>query len=102
MGDKRYIEGLSVEQRLAHCAEEAGELISAIGKTQRWGALSANPELHISKQETNISWLIREWEDLQGAMNRYLHDYVSDLRDKDGIVEEYIRGKCRCPTNKHY
>jgi hypothetical protein len=58
-------------QFLAHIIEEAGEVISAYGKTQRWGEDSVNPLLPKAEQETNFDWLMREIDDLDGAIQRW-------------------------------
>jgi len=55
---------------LAHAIEEAGEFLAAAGKTGRWGRDSVNPELPPHEQETNLSWLLREMNDLRGALRR--------------------------------
>jgi hypothetical protein len=49
--------------------EEAGEFLAAIGKTQRWGWASVNPELPREQQETNEAWVRREIADLRGALD---------------------------------
>lgn len=54
----------------AHAAEEAGELIQALGKLMRFGPYSVNPELPVEQQEENFIWLVREWTDLVAAMDR--------------------------------
>ena len=90
-GDRsRYIDGLDLRQRLAHVQEEAGELVAAVGKTQRWGEYSVNPELPANLQEMNISWIIREWEDLKAAMSRYLEDFAQK-EDAWDIVAPYLK-----------
>ena len=55
---------------LAHAIEEAGEFLAAAGKTQRWGLHSVNPELPPAERETNLNWLLREMDDLRGALKR--------------------------------
>lgn len=55
---------------LAHAIEECGEFLSAAGKTQRWGAMSVNPELPPHEQETNLVWMRRELEHVKGAIER--------------------------------
>ena len=81
MADEKYIKGLNIDQRLAHCVEECGEILAAMGKTQRWGMLSVNPELPPKDQERNIEWMLREWKDLKEAMGRFWDDY----RDIDSL-----------------
>ena len=55
---------------LAHAVEECGEFLAAAGKTQRWGALSYNPELPPEQREDNVRWLERELADVLEAMHR--------------------------------
>ena len=54
---------------LGKTVEELGELQAALGKTIRWGWLSANPELPSSEQETNLAWVRREMADVRGAID---------------------------------
>lgn len=65
----RYIRN-DFNSLLAHAVEEAGEFVTAAGKTQRWGPESFNPELPKAQQETNRDWLIREMKDLRFALSR--------------------------------
>lgn len=60
------------EQALAHVIEECGEVISAAGKTLRFGPMSADPTLPPEEQTTNIEWLIMEMEDLQRSIDIFL------------------------------
>lgn len=72
MSDARYIRD-DFDHCLAHVGEECGELVAAIGKTQRWGWQSINPELTARDplyRETNINWVQREMRDLREAMDR--------------------------------
>lgn len=55
-----------LEQKLGYLVEECGEVLHAIGKTQRWGLDSYNPEPGASK-ETNRNWILRELTDLETA-----------------------------------
>lgn len=55
---------------LGHLIEECGEVISAAGKTVRFGKYMVNPELPPAEQETNIDWLKREIVDLKGTIER--------------------------------
>jgi NTP pyrophosphatase (non-canonical NTP hydrolase) len=59
-----------VNSLLGHVVEECGELLHAIGKTQRWGLNSYNPEIPIAERESNRTWIIREMEDLYQALGR--------------------------------
>lgn len=58
----------TAEQKLGYLAEEAGEVLAAVGKSQRWGLHSVNPELPPEQQERNQDWLLRELQDLKGAI----------------------------------
>jgi NTP pyrophosphatase (non-canonical NTP hydrolase) len=73
---------------LGYLVEEAGEVLAAVGKTQRWGALSVNPELPRAQQETNIAWLMRELRDLERAIGivRYFAE-IEASRPHGGPVE---------------
>lgn len=53
--------------RLGYLVEECGEVLAAIGKSQRWGLESVNPELPSEEQEKNGDWLLRELDDLDRA-----------------------------------
>jgi hypothetical protein len=55
---------------MAHAAEEAGEMLAALGKSLRWGLDSVNPLLLPDQQETNRDWLKRGIADLRGALDR--------------------------------
>ncbi len=55
------------EQRLAYLVEECGEVLAAVGKAQRWGLDSTNPELPLPERETNRNWILRELTDLERA-----------------------------------
>ena len=67
---KPQYEPKTVAQTLGYLVEECGEVLAAVGKTQRWGLLSANPELPPEKQETNRDWILRELDDLEEACFR--------------------------------
>ena len=53
--------------RLGWVTEECGEVLAAVGKTQRWGLWSVNPELPAERQESNGDWILRELQDLKKA-----------------------------------
>lgn len=73
MANPEYIKKQKTpEQFMGHVCEEAGEVVTAIGKIIRFGPLSYNPTLPPEEQETNRAWLLRELIDLQGAVERYL------------------------------
>lgn len=59
-----------LDQALAHVTEEMGEVLAAVGKTQRFGPHSVNPTLPPEQQETNSVWCRREIADLRGALDR--------------------------------
>lgn len=68
MTDQKYMRpGLSFA--VGKAIEEAGEFLAALGKSQRWGWYSFNPELHYTKRETNEAWVRREIADLRGALD---------------------------------
>ena len=76
MSDPKYLQD-GFEKQLAHFIEECGEALAAAGKTQLWGPWSVNPELPKNKQETNLAWLDRELQDVEGAIRRLrltMHD----------------------------
>lgn len=86
MSDSKFLQD-PFDKRLAHLTEECGEVLAAIGKTQRWGLGSANPLLEPSERETNKAWLKRELQDLKQAIER---------------VEETIDEQpCPTPTYKY-
>ena len=66
---KPEYEPLTIEQKLGYLVEECGEVQAAIGKTFRWGLDSYNPEPGASR-ETNLDWVLREIDDLEGAIAR--------------------------------
>ena len=69
MTDPRYIVD-DFDHCLGHAIEEAGEFLTAAGKTLRWGWISSNPELSPEKQESNLTWMRREMADLRDALAR--------------------------------
>lgn len=73
----------TLEQKMGYLIEEAGETMAAIGKAQRWGLFSVNPELPTDQQETNIDWMIRELADLGNAvyiLSNELNDIKADTQ----------------------
>lgn len=58
----------SVSAALGYLVEECGEVLAAVGKTQRWGLESYNPELPKAQRETNQAWVLRELVDLERAI----------------------------------
>ena len=68
--DKIY-EPKTLKQKLGYLVEECGEVLTAVGKSNRWGLDSHNPELPYEKQESNRGWILRELKDLRRAI-RYV------------------------------
>lgn len=64
-------------QKYGYLIEECGEVMHATGKLLRWGEQSVNHELTEDLQVTNRDWLLRELDDLEGAMKR-----VRDMLEK--------------------
>lgn len=58
------------DKQLAHLVEEAGEVISAAGKTQRFGPHSVDPTIPEYQRVTNLHWLMNELDDLEKAIIR--------------------------------
>jgi hypothetical protein len=68
MSDPKYLRpGLGFA--CGHAIEECGEFLAAMGKSERWGFDSTNPELPPEKRETNAAWVAREMRDLKDALN---------------------------------
>lgn len=83
MANPEYIKKQTTpEHFMGHVCEEAGEVVTAIGKSIRFGSLSYNPTLPPEEQETNRAWLLRELIDLQGAVERYLVKAYSEAEVK--------------------
>ena len=57
---------ITLEQKLGYLVEECGEVLAAVGKTQRWGLESYNPDIG-PNSETNQEWILRELADLEEA-----------------------------------
>ena len=72
----------SVEQAVAHLAEELAEALQDAAKGLRFGLTSVNPELPTAEQESNFLWLRREMADVAQA---YLA--LGDLCARDGVLE---------------
>lgn len=68
MAHEQFRQHGSVEKALAHLVEEMGEVMAAVGKTQRFGLESYNPLLPPEQRETNEQWLRREVDDLKLAI----------------------------------
>ncbi len=73
MTDPKYMRpGLDFARGKA--VEELGELQAALGKTLRWGWDSHNPELPPKQRESNYAWVLREMEDVRGALDNLEHE----------------------------
>lgn len=64
--DQRYLP-TTTAGKMGRLVEECGEVLAAVGKAQRWGLESVNPELQITEQESNRDWVLREIDDLIDA-----------------------------------
>lgn len=67
---KPQYEPRTLAQALGYLTEECGEVLAAVGKTQRWGPDSCNPELPVEQRESNAAWIVRELYDLETAITR--------------------------------
>lgn len=70
-------------QRREYLVEELGELLSALGKSGRWGYTSTNPEIPVSKRITNAEWVKNEIADVRRALNLFEPD-----------IDEQIKAQC--------
>ncbi|HUD91215.1 hypothetical protein [Sphingobium sp.] len=70
MTDPRYMRP-GYDFAIGKLVEELGELQAALGKTLRWGPESFNPELPVADRETNADWVLREIDDVLGAIQNY-------------------------------
>lgn len=96
-----------LDQAMARFTEEAGEVLAALGKTQRFGLDSVNPELPKEKQVSNRKWLLDELNDLEDALIKLrtaiCHEYdkskefkVGDivrLKMDDDSKEDLVKGR---------
>lgn len=73
MTDERYMRP-GVEFAVAKLNEECGELVSAIGKTMRWGFASFDPTKHERDRQTNEGWIFAEMRDVEDAIRRLRHE----------------------------
>jgi NTP pyrophosphatase (non-canonical NTP hydrolase) len=64
-----------------HLVEEAGEVLSAIGKILRFGEESYNPFVSPEKREKNIDMMERELLDLKMCIYR-IEEFVRVYREK--------------------
>ena len=56
----------TLAQKLGYLTEECGEVLAAVGKTQRWGPEGTNPEP--GGGEPNWAWVLRELDDPELAI----------------------------------
>ena len=76
----------TTEQKLGYLVEECGEVLAAVGKTQRWGLDSHNPEIPPEEQETNREWVLRELQDLKEAIRIVEADLGSPSEEARGTL----------------
>lgn len=79
MTDPRYMRP-GLDFAMGKAVEEAGEFLSAMGKTMRRGWRSVNPELLPQDQERNIDWVQREMSDLRGALDNLEREMRETLK----------------------
>jgi hypothetical protein len=72
MSHERYLP-MTLPNKLAQLAEEAGEVVAAVGKTLRFGLDSENPELPDGIREKNRVWLTRQASQCHFLANRNRH-----------------------------
>jgi NTP pyrophosphatase (non-canonical NTP hydrolase) len=75
---KPEYEPKTTEQKLGYVVEECGEVLAAIGKAQRWGLESFNPEIPIEERVTNRDWILRELIDLKAGIDKLRKDLVNN------------------------
>ncbi len=78
MTDPKYMRP-GLDFAVGKAVEELGELQAALGKTLRWGWSSVNPELPISEQEPNASWVRREIADVRAALDNLEREMEAQL-----------------------
>jgi len=81
---KPQYEPITTEETLGYLVEECGEVLAAVGKTQRWGLESVNPEIPVAQQETNREWILRELKDLRDAIRRVEQDLSLPAEEEEG------------------
>jgi len=87
---KPQYEPKTVGQQLGYLVEECGEVLAAVGKTQRWGLDSYNPELPPDQRETNRDWILRELRDLQNAISRVQGTLACPMPDLIARVKQEL------------
>lgn len=78
MTDQKYMRP-GLDFAVGKAVEELGELQAALGKTLRWGWASRNPEIPVSQQEPNASWVRREIADVRGALDNLEREMGQNL-----------------------
>lgn len=76
---KREYEPRNLEQAVGYLVEECGEVLQAVGKIQRYGWDSRNPDLPPMQQISNARALRQEMRDLEAAIYRVRKFMDSDL-----------------------
>lgn len=69
----------TIQQKLGYLVEECGEVMAAVGKTQRWGLESFDPTDDAKlnpdgTKETNRQWILRELNDLKNAIDIVINE----------------------------
>lgn len=73
---KKIYEPKTVKQKLGYLVEECGEVLAAVGKSNRWGLDSWNPNIPLTASpERNRDWIKRELKDLRRAI-RYVEKTI--------------------------
>jgi NTP pyrophosphatase (non-canonical NTP hydrolase) len=68
----------TTNQKLGYLVEECGEVLAAVGKSQRWGLENFNPEIPVYQRETNRDWILRELADLNVAIDMLREDLIKN------------------------
>jgi hypothetical protein len=70
------------EQKFGYLVEELGEVQQAAGKCLRFGLFNHNPETGLL--ETNAEMLLRELDDLEGAIKLFREELlgIPELKEK--------------------
>jgi hypothetical protein len=90
MSDPRFLQQ-GFDKQLAHVVEECGEVISAAGKTQRWGPSSINPLLRDGDDHFRVanSQCPPQFADLEAAASRSTRETMH--RRRQGADERLDR-----------
>lgn len=87
MSNLKYLKPENFDFCLSHAIEECGEFLAAAGKTQRWGLESVDPTLPPGEREHNGRWLLRELDDVEGALKRLRVRLAA--RDGNGYINPH-------------